>query len=228
MNRCALVFVLCGMVLFGLVIITPSAASQDASPCDSEVLKQAVQEDTGYKLRDSRCEGLYRRQVSTSAPLSLRSFMLAAPSSGDLPPVLKVAWTPSTASQINLHAQALKARTYFQMDTHADGRSGTYDWPTNVLKSIPLSATEIGVTASFTEGGQRVYLPVTFANAQGGDGSINVALWPEQRFVRVHRTVITQRGGNTVTIAARAELGEGVYPQQRPIRFSVMSRIRPV
>ena len=146
--------------------------------------------------------------------------MFAAPSSGDLPPVLKVSWTPSTASQINLQAQALKARTYFQMDTRADGRRGTYDWPTDVLKSIPLSATELGVTASFAEGGQRVYLPVTFANTASGDGSINVALWPEQRFLKVHRTVIAQRGGNTVEIVPRAELGEGVYLQQRPIRFS--------
>lgn len=219
MNKTKAILLLSAIFLCALTTSTPVTHSQEVPPCDEEVTKEATPDDNGYKARETRCEGFFSRKVS-SDPLTLRSFLLATPPTGALPPVLQVSWHPSSQRRIDLQAKALKARTYFQMDAYADGTKGQYDWPTNVPRSGSLLAGEIGFTASFVESNRRVYLPVSLGGQPGNGREVSVALWPEQKLQKVYMSVNAKKGGSSITVHQNQELGEGVYPQQRPIRFS--------
>jgi hypothetical protein len=215
------------ILLMGLLawhqIERPGVKGQDNDPCNADLLKLAVNQPAGYQQRTGRCEGFYAREVSSSTPLSVRSFMSAPPKAGTLPSSLQVSWAPSAARQIELRAQALKAKVYFQMDARAQGNDRSFDWPTDVLSKASLGLTDIGLTASYVDNGQRVYIPTKILNAaSSGDGAnYRVVLWPEQGFNEVFVSVTQARAGSSAVEKAKKELGVGFYPAGRPIRFSI-------
>lgn len=211
-----------------LLLLFPSGKSvlsvQESDPCDADILKLAVNEPSGYKSRGDRCEGLYHRQVSTSTPLSLRSFMSDPPKAGAMPSSLKVSWLLSSDRQVELHAKALKARVYFQMNARAKSNDRVFDWPTDLLNAASLGLTDIGLTASYRDKGENVYVPTRIANTQSaGDGATyRVALWPEQPLKEVFTSVTGRKAdGTLVQVQPKKELGRGFYPASRAIQFSI-------
>jgi hypothetical protein len=221
------------LILFAITLILypaerASLSVQDSAPCEAMLLERARNDTSGYKPRDgTRCEGFYDRQVSTSTPLTLRSFMVSPPLTGALPSPIRVSWRLSRDRQIDLRASALKRRVYFQMDARAGSSDRVYEWPTNVLREAALGPADIGLTVSYTESGQRVYVPASFDNTGSGNnaGTYRIALWPEQGFKEVYISVTGRSTSGTVL--ARRELRRGPYPATRPIQFSIPSPSSP-
>ena len=203
---------------------TTARNAQDESPCDTEVLKLAVNQPNGYQPRDGRCEGFYERPVATSTPLSLRSFMSAPPKNGVVPSSLMVSWAPSIGQPLQLKVQALKARVYFQVDARARGTDRSFNWPTGSLPPDTLQLSEIGLTASYYDNGRKIYLPTQILNTESdGDGTnYRVVLWPEQGFKEVFVAVSQPRSGaEPIEIQKKRELKKNFYPAGRAIPFSV-------
>lgn len=214
------------MLVMALLCYSQDTArsSQDESPCDSEIMKLAVNKLSGYQPRDGRCEGFYERPVSTSTPLSLRSFMSSPPKGGGVPSSLTISWAPATGQQLQLKVQALKARVYFQMDVRAKGTDQSYNWPTGSLPSNTLQLSEIGLTASYYDNGRKIFLPTQILNTESeGDGTnYRVVLWPEQGFKEVFVSVSQPRpGAEPIEIQKKRELKKNFYPAGRAIPFSV-------
>jgi hypothetical protein len=225
MKKVRTALILCAVALFAWPAARPSTLAQEDTPvCDPKLLELSVGGETGYMMKGGRCEGFYRRQVSTSAPLTLKSFMAAAPGKGSLPSPLRVSWLLAQDRPVDLRASALKPKVYFQMDVRAGSRDRVYDWPTDALSGSTLGLSEIGLTASYAEGGQRVYVPTRILNAgqADGDSTYVVAIWPEQSLQEVFISVSGQNAqGKTVEVQARKELGRGLYPASRAIQFSI-------
>jgi hypothetical protein len=167
MSRFALRARLCFLTVIvsmtGVVAPDRLAGQSKPEPCDKEIVPQPG--ELGYKHRETRCEGLYRKNISMGATESLRVVSLIAV--GETIPIAEyvVTW-PSVprATEVTLEAHSFKPRTLYRMDTTVAG--STYKWAVDVLLQLAFKNGEFGVVASadgaaLGRAGERVYLPVS-------------------------------------------------------------------
>jgi hypothetical protein len=202
--------------------VVPSNTFGQQSACDPGLLREAAPGALGYADRTDRCEGLYGKYVSTSDPLSLRSFTVARSPLDALPATASVEW-PAAQGSVHLFAFALKPRIYYQMDVVLPATARSFAWRTDVAQQVPLSGRDIGIVVY---GDDKTVLPARVGTAatlpHNQRESYQVVLWPERTFRAVTRAVrrIAPDGARTI-ILPNQELGLGFYPDKRaiPIAF---------
>lgn len=137
--------------------------------CDPQ-LKQTSEDANGYRLRGDRCEGIYLREVGSTALLvvalteSVEDFDAA---SGK--PLL-VEWTAPAQAKVHIRARALRHRLYYQMDTVRPPGSKAYTWPANLLSRFKLRRNELGLVAwapcAVGSATRDVYMPLRVSQAK--------------------------------------------------------------
>ena len=213
-------------LVLALLIISSAmtANTADQSSCDSGLLQEAVPGSLGYANRNDRCEGLYGKYVSTSEPLSLRSFTIGRPSLNPLPGTIAIEWPSGFQGAPHIFAFALKPRVFFQMDVKPAAGGHVFSWKTDVVQAVPLSGTEIGVVIYADA---KVVVPAQVGPFPTGSPAPNfyqAVLWPEKSFRTVSRTLNkVEANGSRAAVLPQMELGLGFYPDKRsiPLTFAI-------
>jgi hypothetical protein len=199
--------------------------------CDSDLLKNASglqDKDMPYKDRGSRCEGVYKRLVATSEPLSVRSFTTRSQIANSLPPALQLTWARMGLGPLTIRGFALKQHVYYEMDTRVPSDNRKFDWTTDVLTRISLAPGQVGVVASFVRDKKNVVLPIAIAPAsvtpplagECNQKTYQVTLWPERDFREVYFSIQGKASsGPGAVVLPKKELGKGLYPAGRAISF---------
>jgi hypothetical protein len=142
-----------------------------------------------YKLRGTRCEGVYDPERAGDAALTLVSFTSAF---GMFDPLkdrsLFVRLAAPGNSTVHLRGYSLKPRTYYQMDAALEPGKMPFTWLLDVVHDVGLQRREIAVVAWMSyEAGHMVrdlYLPVAITTGGSSvvQGSIpRITLLPGTR-----------------------------------------------
>ena len=158
------------LCLASALLLTAGPLAAQGNDCDPQ-LKQTREDPHGYRLRSDRCEGVYLREVGSTALLvaslteSVEDFNVATGK-----PLL-VEWTAPEDAKVHIRARALRHRLYYQMDTFRPPGSKAYTWPTNLLSTFNLRRNELGLVAwaPYAVGGatRDVYMPLRVSQAKG-------------------------------------------------------------
>lgn len=192
---------------------------------------------TAYRLRDDRCEGVYRLKVN-SDKLRVRSwtawfehydFTDAAP--------LEVSWRlpPESSGPVRLRAHALRPDTYYRMDTRLAGSETPWSWPSGFLGQLRLGRADLGLlgwtTMELADGQEEpLYLPLTVRQkAAARPEGYTVVLVPGERLREVRWSVSKVLDGERVgpPLGGDHPLGYGYYPARRPTSFTVPAPEEP-
>lgn len=216
------------MLLLGSgLLVDFSAAGQ--SYCDPS-LPQPTAGQLGYRDRGDRCEGLYIEKVG-GTPLMVasltESFEKYDARSGK---ALHVEWDrPPGNSAVRLRAQGLNPRLYYRMDTAQPPGSTSYVWPSNVLASLNIRESDIGVlgftryAVGTTE--QDIYVPLRISQVGKAlrTRTFTLTLLPgvelQELFVTLAATGADGRPRGF--IKDREKLGYGFYPADRRIEVPI-------
>ena len=217
------------LCLLGLSLLVRSPESSRVSPnvaigCDS--LKTRETDPLRYRQRGDRCEGVYAQDVSGSSDLLVASLVEsfeAIDDTSSLP--LRVEWTPPDGQAVKLRAYSIKPGMFYRMDTAKPIAASPYLWPADVVQSLRLSNTDIGVTGSTSAmlGGERrdVLVPLRIGQHKPPARSTRyrVALWSSVELSDVFITLATiGPDGEPVKYLQRDEnLAYGFYPAERAI-----------
>ena len=134
----------------GILFATPLFA-QKSEHCLSEQQKSFKE---GYQDRSDRCEGLYRLKVSgtpltiTGVAQSLHNIELTKT------PRLDLSWQAPPNQPVRLRALSLQQSVSYRMDSLRSPLGGTtYNWPTEILQRVGISADEVALAAWYEPGG---------------------------------------------------------------------------
>lgn len=140
------------MVLLGVLVylLSPQLAPSAQSPCD----RALIQEDgrsISYQPRGNRCEGTYKRLVSSFGvqliSLTAQSKLHDLCASGQ---TVHLAWPSFTVSTpIRLRAESLRPQLYYRLDVAVPPNASSFEWAADPRCSpeVRLSPEELGVTA---------------------------------------------------------------------------------
>lgn len=198
--------------------------------CDPQ-LRQSTDDPYGYRLRNDRCEGIYIREVASTPLLvaslteSVEDFDLTVNQN------LVVEWTaPGPASaDIHLRALALRHRLYYRMDTIRAAGSASYVWPPNLLATLNLHRSDLGIVAwtSYVQGNTKrdVYLPLRIRQQGAANKShgYQLTLLPGVDLAEVFVSLAPTKpdGSPGAFIKKDQALGYGYYPAERGITLSI-------
>lgn len=134
--------------------------------CDS-LLPQTG--DTGYQKRsgDTRCEGVYQSPVGADG-LDLISIAYD-PGAVDLAinSVLLVSVPNNIGTTVHLRAVAAPLQKYYRMDANVKPGE-TLKWPGDILRSLDLSFSQIGVVGWIEVEGKRKFVPLRITTENPG------------------------------------------------------------
>jgi len=204
------------------------------NPCDLN-LAQPSGDPLGYQLRNDRCEGRYVQEVASTILITAsftESFEDYDLKSGE---DLIVEWTTPKDQNIHLRAQGLKPRLYYRMDTVRTPGSPSYQWPTDILRTLNISRGDMGVIAwarySISGISQDVYLPLRIRQKQKAvqSGAYRVVLWSGRELAEVFISLATVKAdGSPGTFIKDGEaLNYGYYPAERGIEFEIPKPDKP-
>ena len=197
--------------------------------CDSSLTQ--VNTPLGYRDRGDRCEGMYVKEVSSTTlyVASLTEVFEEYDIKSAEP--LHVEWDrlPGNSS-VRLRAQGLKRKLYYRMDTVQSPPTTSYVWPSNVLASLNIPKSDVGMVAlaRHSWGGTErdVYLPVRIRQAGKASraGSYKLVLIPGVELVEVFLTLAaTGADGQPQTyLKEREKLGYGYYPAERGVEIPIV------
>ena len=213
---------------------TPGHPGQD--PCDPG-LERASDNPMAYQPRQDRCEGLYRLKVNSDKILikswtaRFEDFDPAAPQP------LELSWSvpPGTDEPVHLRATALKAHTFYRMDTRLADTATPWSWPTSLLGQLRLGRTDLGVLGwTSTEASacddKIVYLPLEIRQKESAPSAeYRVALVPGERLQEVDWSLapLLASGSEGGRLGDEKELGYGYYPAALPTVFTVPAPPEP-
>ncbi len=205
-------------------------------PCDPG-LERASDNPMAYQPRQDRCEGLYRLKVNSDKILikswtaRFEDFDPAAPQP------LELSWSvpPGVDEPVHLRATALKAHTFYRMDTQLAGTATPWSWPTTLLSQLRLGRTDLGVlgwtpTAASACEDEVVYLPLEIRQKEAAPpAEYRVALVPGERLLEVDWSLspLEADGQEGARLADEQELGYGYYPAAQPTVFDVPAPSAP-
>jgi hypothetical protein len=167
----AITAVAAAIATLGPMLLMHGEARAQAA-CDPSL--RALTPNSGYRLRDDRCEGLYSRNVS-SYGIKLMSFTSTAPVD-DLciaGRAVHLVWPTYRAAEtpIQLHVESLRSKLDYAMTSRRPANTTSYEWPTDPRcnSNVLLRGPELAMLARTqgTVGSQRVnvLLPMTVAAA---------------------------------------------------------------
>lgn len=209
----------------GLLAMAACALSGQSSPCDPRLVGLSSS-PYNYRLRGSRCEGIYIQEVA-GAPLSIVSWT-AAFDDYDLKSrePLRLQWEPLKGGEsVRLRAQGLRRSLYYRMDAQLPAGTKLYEWPTDLLAAVRIPRDEIGVVgwADGVVGGTRreIYLPLRIAQGRKPAPAVayHLVLLPGTELKEVF---VTLEGPGGAPVLRKGEpLGYGYYPAERPVDVPV-------
>jgi hypothetical protein len=214
----------------GLSAAAPAFAQ---AKCDAAL--HPVGGGDGYRLRGDRCEGIYARAVA------LGEVHLVGVNwrPGPLPPIqagraLKLAWEAPAGKPVHVRAWALRPRLFYRLDSVRPAGASAYDWPTELLMRLNLSAADLGViawTPVQLQGGVRdVLLPVRVG---GGGGAapqhVELTLLSDVQLKEVYLTAfpIGPDGKPGPAQYKDVAVKRGYYPANRGITVPLPALSRP-
>ncbi len=235
-TACRLVLMSAGALLLRLVLLVCLQASMAAGQdvCDAG-LRPTPGSELGYRHRGDRCEGIY--VAKRSAAFDVVSFTRGS-AEFDVAesPNLVIRWNPpletgARRDSLHIRASSLRplgpARLHYRLDVASAAASGSYLWPTNILRALELQAGDLGLLAwqrrpvGGTEGD--VYLPLTLMpNRPTGSGSTGYTLLLLAN-VQLDEVFITVAHANSPNAPIRDQepLGHGYYPAGGGIPISI-------
>ena len=199
------------------------------SNCDSNLTKLSSG-PLGYKDRGDRCEGIYVKEVgsTTLQIVSLtKSFGDYNTNSGK---PLVIEWDkPRANSIIHLRAQSVKRKLYYRMDTFRPSGDKSYSWPTDVLASLSIEKSDIGILGIAQENiGQdqrNIYIPLRIRQAGKTvePDNVNLMLLPgvelKEVFISLAPLGVDGRPGKLIKDGE--DLKYGYYPAERSIQIPI-------
>ena len=208
--------------------LQPLLSTPLQSPCDPG-LTQEARSPYGYRLRGEICEGIYAKQVASTA-LLLASFTSSvvdygSASSDDL--ILE--WKSPGHGEVRVRARSTKRRLYYRMDARPPRDSGSLRWSAGLLRALNVQHQDLGLLAwvnsdAISHGGN-VYLPVLLRQGGGANHPSNyqVALLPGLDLSEVYITVtgIGRDGQRGKPTRDSQPLKYGYYPADNPIEFTI-------
>lgn len=214
------------LALFAVAFSAP--ASSWAYDCPVKVNTGGTADEWSYRMRGSRCEGLFSQQVATTAELALGS--LVAGISGDEPSPSSewtVSWSKATPNTIKLQARSLLYRQYYRMDATVAGGSRSFKWSTDVLAGIPVKRKNIGVLVSTEETilgrKESVFIPAFVGPAASGAANVVAEVIPTRDLSELYMKVmgVDKSSGKLVELVPQRALNYGFYPGNRSIRIPI-------
>jgi hypothetical protein len=212
-----------------------STAPIDSSAYCDPLLEPIVTHPYGYKIRGSRCEGIYAKKV-WSTTLRLASFTEHFEDYDlQLAKELIVEWQRSTNRDVRLRVQSVQRKLYYQMDTVRPSPLTNYNWPVEILVALNIQRESIGVlgwtTFSFGKIERQVYLPLRITQ-QGGKtrlGSYNVLIVPgrELQEIFVSYASVQEDGSPGFFFLDSVPLHYGYYPPERSVSIPISPPNKP-
>ncbi|MGD9009393.1 MAG: hypothetical protein PVG41_15820 [Desulfobacteraceae bacterium] len=218
-------FLLCILYLASWL---PDQAPAQEDHCDP-YLKQIEDNPLGYRVRGDRCEGIYIKEVGSTALLiaSLTNFFDDFDFTTDKELLIK--WELAGSRRVYLRAHSLKRRLYYRMDTVRPSGTTNYKWPTNVLAALNIRRKDIGVIGwcwhTIKGEQQRVYLPLRLERQSKprGSNTYQIVLLPgrELEEVFVSLAQLGADGHPDLFLVDGKPLGYGYYPAGRGITIPI-------
>jgi hypothetical protein len=204
-------------------VFAQTASPTTQSPCDPALPRNEGQ-TSGYQQRSDRCEGIYKRQVS-SFGVQLVSL------TGTLPPgdlcvkgqMFHFVWprlaTPPS-KPIQLQLESLRRDLYYRLNTERPPQSSSYEWPVEPRCNgdVNLMSRDVGVVVrtQSTLGSKQidVLLPVTLSPQSSTPvrPPYRAMLVPGSRVQEVYVTLWQFDGANPTRIVYDRPLNTPPYP----------------
>lgn len=222
--------------LLPLFLLGYFAAAQAADfTCDS-ALSAPAGHPYGYSVRGNRCEGVYVQPVRSTGSLVVASLTARLPTYdlAETRTPLVVGWNVPAEASVRLRARGLRRRLYYRMDALVPA-GDSFQWPSNVLSSLQLSTSEIGLLGwmdyRFDESEREIYLPLS-VRAEGDDWSekkLQLTLIPRQELkeLYVSLAILDSRGETQEYLRDGEALGYGYYPAGRPVKIPIPGLQKP-
>ncbi len=223
------------ILLFVLVTdgIIHEASSQIQS-CDP-YLEQPEGDPYGYRLRDDRCEGVYVKQVGSTALVvaslteSFEKYDLN--STKDL--VLQ--WKAPGSEAVKLRALGLRRRLYYRMDTIRPTHSQSFRWPLSLLSALEIPRDDLGILCwtQHRMGNKDidVYVPLRITQMKDGGRShvYTATLLPGVELSEIYLSLATvgENGAPETFLRDGEALGYNYYPADRRIDIPISGLKHP-
>jgi len=203
-------------------------AAPPESPCDPD-LAQETHSPYGYRLRGQLCEGVYARQVASTA-LLLVSFTSSVEDYGGVSGAdLILEWKAPGSGDVRVRARSTQRRLYYGMDAHPPRDTRALRWPAGLLHALNVQSPELGLLAwthmdSADQAGT-LYLPVVLRQKDPANrsSSYQVALLPGVDLSEIYVTVarIGRDGQRGKPNRDGQPLKYGYYPADQRIGFTI-------
>jgi len=200
----------------------PAPTLAQKSTCKPGV--KPVQDALGYRQRGDRCEGIYWQPHAGETAIVVLAVTSGPPPPsipGDALPVRWPAQVPgATDGDVQLEAVSVRRGLFYRMDAVGALKKGRYEWPTDVLRSVGLGASEFALQARVPVRVGAIswpaYLPVGLGDLASSPGPLTVRLASGVPLYRLSWECLRMdSGGMPGTSLARGEL-EGPFPADQP------------
>jgi hypothetical protein len=209
-------------------LLSVCLGSAVAADCDPSLPQ--VNTPLGYRDRGDRCEGVYIKEVSSTA-LTVGSFTEVF-EQYDLKSSepLHVEWDrPPGTSNVHLRAQSLRRRLYYRMDAVEPPEKIPFNWPLNLLASLNIPNADLGIVGltkySWGKLERDVYLPlrVSQAGKPSKTGTYKLVVVPGVELTEVFVTLAAAGAdGQPKSFLKNSEkLGYGYYPAERGLDIPI-------
>lgn len=217
------------IAVFLLLADYAKATAASAPYCDA-LLDRTPDSPMAYKDRGDRCEGLYIKQVASTTLLIAsftESFEEFDPASGK---ALRIEWAKVPGNpNLHLRAHGLKRRLYYRMDAAALNGISHYDWPSDILASLGVHRSDIGVVGiSRSRVGtveHDIYVPLQIRQATDATrtDTYKLIVVPGVELQELYLSVDALTGDGRVSRVLKEgqPLGYGFYPAERGVEIPV-------
>jgi hypothetical protein len=197
--------------------------------CDPSIKGNADRPE-GYRQRGDRCEGVYWQPHATESGLFVVGFRRFAQGPQAMSDPIHLGWKKQAAipanSNILLKATLLRSDMFYRMDTSRTYSNGSYDWPTDVLRSLRVNFSDLGMLAvASTKIGKRiwsVYLPLELTSEAAQSTTYEVTLVSNTALTDLSwNCQSTDADGYPARKLAGADLDKQ-FPAGVPIRIQIM------
>lgn len=215
-----------------LALLASFAVAQDY--CDPSVVVND-RSPFKYQMRDTRCEGLYEQQVSSSVIALVSFYTTFEPfePSEEVRGSITLDWHNAPgANRVNVRAVGIAYKLYYRMDAQVVADAKPFAWSKNVLDSLRIASKDIGVLAwsalTFGEGRDEVerdvFLPLeVYQTSPTNSSTYTVSVMPRMDLEKVYYRVATAEDGYRGELLSEkyTSLDHGNYPAGRPVTFQL-------
>lgn len=195
----------------------PAFAQDDF--CDP-LLPRLPDSSHGYRMRASRCEGLFVREVAGDELRLVGLVQWLADFDALRDGTLPLRWLAAPGDgTLRIRAHGLGRRNHYRMDTRRPMRNGRYDWPLDVLAARGLRRADVALLARTRVLDGDVLVPL-----QAGPRPAETTA-PRYLLTLVPQVELSRLGLRSwredEPQPPAPELTPGYYPPERPLELSL-------